>query len=199
LGNNQILGLSGREQSDKGRILPQQDSQPFRDLICRLLPGLTISEVARPSGQRIVYFGNFGDATAADRETWGEHAIDDWGDVVVKVSSGISPEAITYLQREIRILNGFDSNFYPTLHFDEVYSQDPASEKALENRLFVTVEEFIQSEPLSACQGNYANEATIVDLLIRLVEALRLLWDQKPPLIHRDIKPDNILIRVLTT
>ncbi len=86
--------------------MSQQDSPQFRELICRLLPGLAIEEVARPSGQRIVYFGSFASVAPDELEAWDGFDVGEWGKIVVKVSSGITPEAITYLQREIRILRG---------------------------------------------------------------------------------------------
>ena len=167
--------------------MSQEDCEEFRDLICRLLPGLGICEVAKPSGQRIVYFGEFVSPATEEHQLW--------GDVVVKVSSGISPAVISYLQREIRTLNELDSDYYPKLHFDDVYTEDPDTEDKLEERLFVTVEERIQSVPLAECSSSYSTEQQVRVLLTELVCALRLLWEQKPPLVHRDIKPENILIK----
>lgn len=178
--------------------MSKSDSDEFRILVCQLLPGLRILEVARPSGQRIVYFGDFADLGSISdeaREAWGDTDVQDWGDVVVKVSSGIGANAITYLQREIRVLNGLNSDSYPKMLFDSVYTQDPETDENLDERLFVTVEKRVPSVPLSDRMGDYRSEAATVDLLIRLANALRLLWDQKPPLVHRDIKPDNILVK----
>lgn len=170
--------------------------------VCRLLPGLRITDVARPSGQRIVYFGTFVGAEATELEKWqgnGEdvpgHDVEEWGDVVVKISGGIDPATITYLQREIRILKGIDSIHYPKMFFDNVYTRDPYSEEPLDERLFVTIEEFIPSRPLSQCMDEFRGQEAALCLLKDIVAALQILWDQRPPIVHRDIKPDNILIR----
>lgn len=175
--------------------MPIQDSSAFRELISRLLPGLNIHEVAQPSGQRVVYFGRFDSISRHARDYWGNADVCRWGDIVVKASGGISPESITYLQREIATLNELDSIYYPTLHYYEVFSSDPVTDEPLDERLFVTVEEFIPSTPLSRCHESFSTQAGVVDLLVQLVQALRLLWDRKPSLVHRDIKPENILIK----
>ena len=175
--------------------MPQQDCNQFRELVCRLLPGLTIEEVARPSGRRIVYFGTFDGANEIDRNAWKGYSVGNWGGIVVKVSGGITPEAITYLQREIHTLNGLESDFYLTLFCDEVFSVDAQTEEPLPERLLITIEEFIPGQTLSDCGAAFSTEEAVVALLNQLVEALKLLWDQKPPLVHRDIKPDNMLLK----
>jgi serine/threonine-protein kinase len=162
-----------------------QDSQTLRDLLRRLVPGIEITGVPAPSGQRVVYF-----ATA--RSAQGN--IPD-GDVVLKVSGGLSPTAITYLQREIDLLAQITSPSFPALHYSEVFSSDPETEEPLTQRLFVTVEERIPGRPLADLRGNYSSERTVVPLLRQLVDAGSVLWNLRPSYVHRDIKPANILIR----
>lgn len=175
--------------------MPTQDSDEFRALLARLLPGLVVTEVAQPSGQRIVYFGRFTTDNSVNEQHWLPIDPSSWGQVVIKVSCGVPPETITYLQREISVLTELNSEYYPRLYFHEVFHSEPDSEEVFKERLFVTIEQFIESEPLSACRTRFSTEKDVVRLLVDLVNALKLLWDQKPPLIHRDIKPENILIR----
>lgn len=182
-----------------------EDSEQFRGMLARLLPGLVINGVAKRSGQRVVYFARF-DVNALSfppehdpedveliRQTTAERQ--EWGDVVVKVSTGMSAEVISYLQREIRILNSLNVPCYPKLHLNDVFALDPQTEEPLPARLFLTIEERIIGQPLSSCAQAYSEEAAVVKLLVALVQALKYLWEQRPPIVHRDLKPDNILIR----
>ena len=87
------------------------DSDDLRALLRSLFPTLTITAVAKPSGQRVVYFCHFGpDPKDAARRDW--HT---WGKVVLKVSGGLDPTAIAYMQKEIEILQGLSNNNYPKL------------------------------------------------------------------------------------
>jgi serine/threonine protein kinase len=168
------------------------DTPALRSLLLNLLPGLTISATPRPSGQRVVFFCRFepravGKTEPRQRATWGE--------VVLKASEGIHPAQIAYLQKEIDILNSLHSKHYPKLHWNETFTEDPTTGDKLPHRLFVTIEERIAAEPLSALTARYCTEANVLKLLDGLVDALMPLWNHPQRLVHRDIKPDNILIR----
>lgn len=166
-----------------------QDSDNLRGLIIRLLPGIEITGVAKPSGQRVVYYCRTSNKSESNEQWLG------YGNVVLKVSEGLSAQGIAYIQKEIEILNSLDSPYYPQLLFNDVFSEDPDTEEIFENRFHITIEEFIESIPLSDCKEKYNDEKSVVGLLIRLLEAFRLLWDHKLKIVHRDIKPENILIR----
>lgn len=163
------------------------DSKDLRQLLIKLLPGLIIDSTAKASGQRAVYFCHFEQALSPK--------FSEWGNIVLKVSEELQPKEIAYLQNEIAILNKLNSLFYPRLYYNEVFTHDPDTDDRLLNRMFVTVEELIISTPLSECAHKFRDPLKVCKLLINLIDALRLLWEHRPSLIHRDIKPDNLLIR----
>jgi len=159
-----------------------------------LFPGISIAGVAKASGQRVVYFCKFSPPPLnikgiPEYKDWSV-----WGDVVLKVSSGMDAHSIAYLQMEIAVLNSLDSPHYPKMHYYELFVEDPDTGEKLPERLFVTIETRIDAEPLSACQDRFRDERSVIDLLLKLIDALALLWGHEKKLVHRDLKPDNILI-----
>jgi serine/threonine protein kinase len=163
------------------------EPQVLQETITKLLPGLVIDQVVRASGQRVVYFAHF-QAPASD-------LFISWNKVVIKVTEELDPRQIAYLQKEIDILNQLNSSCYPRLHHHEAFTHHPDTEAPLNHRIFVTIEERIDAKPLSDCKDSYSDEKAVADLLLQLIDGLSLLWKHKDKLIHRDIKPDNILIR----
>lgn len=168
--------------------MPLHDSEALRQFVALVFPGILFDGVPAPSGQRVVYFCRF-NAELADDPSWV-----DWGNVVVKVSEGVTAQGIAYIQREIEILNSLPSRNYPRLLHNEVVTTDPITEERLQYARFITIEERIDAKPLSEFMRAYSSERAVLGLLNSLVLALRALWEAKPPLIHRDIKPANILI-----
>ena len=168
--------------------MPLSDNGTLRNFLLRLYPGLVIDDVPAPSGQRVVYFCHFEPDKTTDKD-WSS-----WGDVVLKVSEGNSAQAIAYIQREIDILSKLDSPGYPRLLFDEVVREDPDTEDRLEYMRFITIEERIASHPLNEVLQLFNTEEKIIELLHNLLLVLRPLWEWSPPLVHRDLKPQNILI-----
>ena len=118
-----------------------------------------------------------------------------WGDVVLKMSLEIEVQTIVYLQMEIEVLKSLNSKHYPTLYYHNIFVNDPESGEKLPSRILITIEERIQGMPLAKCMHEYRTEKQVVDLITSLVNALSLLWTHERKLVHRDLKPDNILIR----
>ena len=152
------------------------------------MPGLTINSTPQPSGQRVVYFCKFEGIDAPPQMI-------EWGEIVLKVTEELSSRQVAYLQREIEILNSLNSPHYPKLCFNEVFTHEPNSDNKLEKRLFVTIEERINAEPLSKKMGEYKDINSVVDFLEKMINALHLLWTHEKKIVHRDIKPDNILVK----
>lgn len=161
------------------------DSPEIRALLSKLVPEVRIVGVASPSGQRVVYFAV---SSGGPEKTPA-------GDVVLKVSGGLSATSIAYLQREIELLNRIRSPYFPKLHYNEVFSVDPESEDPLPERLFVTIEERIDGLPLNQMNIDFSSEGGALYLMNELVVAVSHIWNLKPPMVHRDLKPANILIR----
>lgn len=180
------------------RYIMPSDNLILRQALLACIPSLVIDEVAKESGQRVVYFAHFDDSLIpADlpAESIYLRGWQNWGSIVVKVASGIDATSLTYLQREVELLKEFDSPYFPALRFSEVFTENPLTEEHLADRLFVTIEERVESLPLGTVAGNYTTEAAVANLLLKLCSALNMLWAHNKRLVHRDIKPDNILIR----
>lgn len=174
------------------------DNPILRQALLACIPSLVIDEVAKESGQRVVYFAHFDDnliPSDLPAESNYLRGWQNWGSIVVKVSSGIDATSLTYLQREIELLNEIDSPCFPALRFSEVFTENPLTEERLVDRLFVTIEERVESLPLGSVAGQYSTETAVASLLLKLCSALNVLWAHKKRFVHRDIKPDNILVR----
>lgn len=167
------------------------DNSEFRATLTRLFPELELEGAAKASGQRVVYFCRFrAPPPRTNRPDWSG-----WGDVVLKVSHADDPSRIAYMQMEIGVLANLNSPQFPRLRFHQIYSEVPETEEKLPVKLFVTVEEMVPSRPLSACLDEFNTEEAVLDLLVKLVEAMAQIWLHHRQLVHRDLKPDNILVR----
>lgn len=167
------------------------DSHDLQQLILKFFPEITIDDVAKESGQRVVYFCSLKGSPTSFKPIGGAEI----QHFVLKAILGADPTTIAYMQMEIEVLNSIQSFSYPKLYYHELFVEDPETEEKLNQRLFVTIEEKICSSPLSTLKQEYDNEEKVANLLFKLVNALELLWNHPRKLVHRDIKPDNILIR----
>ncbi|MES2242745.1 MAG: protein kinase [Pseudomonadota bacterium] len=182
------------------------DSLQLRDDLLACLPSLEINRPLAESGQRVVYLAHFEDAKIPSdvlRPT-GEnpdekpflYGWEAWGVIVVKVVSGADPQTLARLQAETAILEEIRPSNFPKLLYSNLFTENPVNEERLPERLYVTIEEFIDSTPLNElfaqCVGN---EKRVVDLALGIANALLPLWQHPKRFVHRDIKPANILIR----
>lgn len=171
------------------------DSEEIREILTATYPGFEITGLAAASGQRVVYFGTFKDFKRQEAEELKQYNWKQWNETAIKVSSASSAASIARIQSEIDALNSINSNYYPTLYHSEILSFHPETEDKLDPKLFVTIEEKIDSTPLSDCMEDFSSEKAVVTVLIHLIEALKILWDHDKRYVHRDIKPENILIK----
>lgn len=106
-----------------------------------------------------------------------------FGKCILKVGIYPRPQTLERIAREVKTLREIDSPYYPK-NFD---FQVPDGNR------FLIFEQYIESTPLSSCLQNYINPENTLYLLKELVLGLQIIWNKQ--IVHRDIKPDNILIR----
>lgn len=176
-----------------------EDCKALRDDLTACLPSLLIDEVAAESGQRVVYFGRFDDALIPE-----DIPVDSvflrgwqaWGKVVVKVVSGASHESLTRLEAESRILREVKPSQFPALRFANLFVDNPVTDDKLVQSLYVSIEEFVESQTLSQLLGSYIGcTREVARIALGIAEALEPLWVHPLRFVHRDIKPANVLIR----
>ncbi|MFA0115488.1 serine/threonine protein kinase [Vibrio sp. 10N.261.46.E11] len=168
-----------------------EDSQSLRLFIAEILPSFRIDNVVKKkSGQRVVYFG------AVDKPS-DDLPIDSnqWGEVVLKISEMNTRSAIAYVQKETEILSQLNSSSYPKSLYGEVITHDPFTEEALSPLIYISIEERIQGVPLTEIIHHYNTAPKVIDFLLQCTNSLKSLWLHPQKLIHRDLKPDNILIK----
>lgn len=182
------------------------DSPQLRNELLACLPSLEIDRLLAESGQRVVYLAHFKDAEIPSDvlpptgENLDEkpflYGWEAWGKIVVKVVSGVDSQTLARLQAETAILEDVRPSNFPKHLYSNLFTENPVSEDRLSDRLYVTVEEFVDSTPLNELFAQCAgNETRVVELALGVANALLPLWEHPKRFVHRDIKPENILIR----
>ena len=110
----------------------------------------------------------------------------DHGKVVVKIGKCDSQQTLERIRREVELLRELDSEFYPK-NYEFL---------GLRTGEFLSVEEFVQGHTLGDCFSLFKTTGSAVELVRNLCLGLNLLWQRKEPVVHRDIKPDNVIIRL---
>lgn len=182
------------------------DSPELRDDLLACLPSLVIDHPLAQSGQRVVYLGHFEDTKIPpdvlppEGEDPDEkpflHGWAAWGRIIVKVVSGADSVTLARLQAETSILDEVRPTSFPKLLYCNLFIDNPVTDERLRERLYVSIEEFIDSSPLSAIMDHYkGDEKKVIELALGISNALLPLWIHHRKFVHRDIKPANLLIR----
>ncbi|PRW59623.1 serine threonine kinase [Chlorella sorokiniana] len=114
------------------------------------------------------------------------------GDVAAKVLSLRSLrdwKQLELFEREAQILKNLSQPGIP--QYLEYFEQDTEQDRA-----FVLVQELAQGKSLAdlVASGWRADEAEVTRIALELLDILGYLGSRRPPVIHRDVKPDNIVL-----
>lgn len=127
---------------------------------------LNIIKSIKTGGQKEVYLA--------------EHSL--YGKVIYKKGTCQSSTSLSRIKREVEILKELSSNYYPK-NFD--FNFDSSGQ-------FEIIEEYIEGICLSEYMAYFDTKEKVISFATDLVNGLKLIWDRR--IVHRDIKPDNIII-----
>lgn len=101
---------------------------------------------------------------------------------VLKIGHYSSRSSLERIIREVEILRKLESKYFPQNYGFEIVDEE---------RYFI-LEEYLQGKTLNECIIEFSSEQEALLLIIELVDALSILWDNR--IVHRDLKPQNIII-----
>ncbi len=126
----------------------------------------TVIEPLKKGGQKVVY-----------KISHPQHGV-----CVLKVGAASSHQSLERIRREVKTLQEIQSEYYPRLLAYEEHS----------DFRFSIIEEYVNSIPLSQCLKNFTAPLSLIRLTYEMTVGLNILWDKN--IVHRDVKPDNVLI-----
>jgi serine/threonine protein kinase len=85
---------------------------------------------------------------------------------------------------------------FPKLFYSDYFTENPITDDSLDENLYVSIEEFVESTPLSSKLGCYVgNPAEVFRIARSIAHGLKPLWEHPRKFVHRDVKPDNLLLK----
>lgn len=109
---------------------------------------------------------------------------DTYGQCILKSGKCLSSNSMERMKRETSILKSINSESFPK-NYDFKYD---------EMGNFTIIEEYIESKSLNEIITEFkGEEKKSFQFLIEIVDALNELWRRR--VVHRDLKPDNILVK----
>lgn len=108
----------------------------------------------------------------------------EYGPSALKIGKYSGPRDLERIRREVSVLQELDSDFYPE-NFEFNVNDD--------SQEFLILEEWIDSTPLSGAWGRFTSPLEKLIFIRSLFDVLSILWDKD--IVHRDVKPDNVLVR----
>ncbi len=104
------------------------------------------------------------------------------GELVLKIGGYRSQQALQRAQREVSTLSGISSQYFPEQYGFEI----------IDDHRYAITEEYLPGVSLAAVVADFAAEPKLINLLLHLTRGLSELWRRR--VVHRDVKPANILI-----
>jgi eukaryotic-like serine/threonine-protein kinase len=101
---------------------------------------------------------------------------------VLKIGYYSSRSSLERIIREVEILRKLESKYFPRNYGFEIVDRE---------RYFI-LEEYLKGITLKECITEFSSEQEALLLIIELVTAISILWDNR--IVHRDLKPQNIII-----
>jgi eukaryotic-like serine/threonine-protein kinase len=108
---------------------------------------------------------------------------DSYGRAALKIGEYSTLQQFERIRREVEALSKISSPYFPRQYDFQNVGRG----------MYVIVEEYIDSVPLSDRVGEYADPKQALLLVRELSNALNILWSSR--IVHRDVKPDNVLIK----
>jgi len=155
-----------------------------------------LESMMKPSGQRNVFIAH--------------HAENAEEKYVIKITRHV-PYHVARLQREIKILNGIDSPYFPHIYHHQFVTRENLDnyydnliyEKRTDDTenlkkmgihpFFLTAEEYIPNIPWEETFSAPVDSKDVANFLVHIFIGLSTLWKLQQA--HRDLKPENILIK----
>ncbi|EFN53197.1 hypothetical protein CHLNCDRAFT_32227, partial [Chlorella variabilis] len=166
-------GQDGAERPNGGSLPGQADFKPGT-----LLGGkYAVVELLGRGGNGVTYrCTNTADGSDVAVKCLSLRTLKDW-------------KQLEMFEREAQILKNLDHRGIP--RYLDYFEQDTEQDRA-----FFLVQEVAQGKSLAdmVASGWRADEAEVTRIAVELLGVLEYLGSRRPPVIHRDVKPDNIVI-----